>query len=501
MGNTEEMTQRTANHAPKAGTGSRQFSPTLWPLHFAAFLATFVFALANVAAPDIRTTLDADSVQLSLIVSAFAASFAAAIVVCGRLGDRFGRRRMFIGGMIALVITSVMVALSWNGASAVIVRTMQGVSAAAMMPQILALIQSNTTGSARARAISTFAAFSGVGTVAGQVLGGGIISLGGTELGWRSAFIVFALAAAVAAWAGRSLPMHAGEPGLRIDVAGALLLGVTIACFVTGLSLGPYEGWSVRSLSLLGLAVVFAVGFLVHQRYREIMSVSQPNSPVPLLGPTVLKNPAIFVGMIMAFAYFGGYGAFLYNFAQLTQIRLGQPAWESGVALAPFCLIFLLVSLVCHRITARIGGPATLLIGAGAQAIGLAGITMVTLAPLEAWELWVQVPMVPLAVGQALQFSPLVATVMAAVPGRLAGMTGGLISTMQQAGIAAGVAGLGAFYSLLATASDPIESFGVLSSAQIGLSFVFAVCALVLVRVNRGSGSHLAGAGSVESAR
>src|SRR5699024_8495425 len=154
----------------------------------------------------------------------------------------------------------------------------------------------------------------------------------------------------------------------------------------------------------------------------------------------VLRARPLAIGGVMAMVFFGGYGAWTFNYAVLTQSGRGEPAWLSGTVLVPFCVAFLLASLQYHRITARLGGPGTMLVGALLQGIGLVGVGLVSVVSDAGWEWWFQVPAVVLGVGQALQFGPLVSTVMAEVPERVGGLTGGLISTMQQTGIAAGVA-------------------------------------------------------------
>ncbi len=474
------MTSRTAD-STRTGAASAS-AASLWPLQLAAFLATFVFSLGNITSPQLRSALHADSAQLALIVSAYAAAFAAAIVLCGRIGDRVGRKRMFIWGMIAFVISSLCVAASLNVPMAIGARALQGFAAAMMMPQILSIIQTHTTGTARLRAVSAFGAFSGVGTVFGQVAGGGLISLGGPVWGWRLAFTVFAAACAVCALAAARLPADTGEPGLRLDITGAVLLAALLGSLVTGLALGPSQRWGVTPLALLSCAVLALIALALQQWRAEVRGRQ------PLLPPHVLRGPAIASGMVMAFTFFAGFGAFLYNFALLTQGAHHDAPWLSGLSLAPFALAFVVVSALSHRISATLGGAHTLLLGAVVQAIALAAIGALSLADPPRWEAWFQLPAVVLGAGQALQFAPLVATVMSGVPGRIAGLTGGLISTMQQTGIAVGVAVLGSIFQAFAGAgSTPSadHAFAVVCFIQIGLSAAFAAAALVLARRSR----------------
>lgn len=453
--------------------------PILWPLHLAALLSTFVFSLGSIAAPQMKESLGADDGQSALMVGIFAAAFASGIIYCGRLGDKFGRRRLFIIGMLGLAVCSVAVACAWNPGSAITARVAQGFAAAGMMPQILSIIQATVSGAARARAVGMYTAAAGVGTVAGQVIGGFLVSAGGPELGWRLAFAVFAVLCVLAGLNAFRLPFDGGNPRLRTDPAGAILLLTTLGGLIVALSLGPKAGWSTWCVALMVLAFVALIGLIVQQR------AAARGGGHPLLPPEVLRARPLVIGGGMAMVFFGGYGAWTFNYAVLTQSGRGDPAWMSGTVLVPFCLAFLMASLQYHRITARLGGPGTMLLGAALQGIGLIGVGLVSLVSDTAWEWWFQVPAVVLGVGQALQFGPLVSTVMAEVPERVGGLTGGLISTMQQTGIAAGVATIGAAYAWFQSLFTSTQAFGIVSIVQLVLVAGFAAGAVVLRRANR----------------
>lgn len=450
--------------------------PILWPLHLAALLSTFVFSLGSMTAPQMKESLGADDGQSALMVGIFAAAFASGIIFCGRLGDKFGRRRLFIIGMMGLAVCSVGVACAWSPGAAIAARVAQGFAAAAMMPQILSIIQSAVSGTDRIRAVGVYTAAAGVGTVAGQVIGGFLVSVGGPDLGWRLAFAVFAVLCVLAGLNAFRLPADGGKPQLQTDPVGALLLLTALGSLITGLSLGPKAGWPTWCVALLVLAVAALAGLVLQQR-----STARRGGQ-PLLPPDVLRARPLAIGGVMAMVFFGGYGAWTFNYAVLTQSGRGEPAWLSGTVLVPFCVAFLLASLQYHRITARLGGPGTMLVGALLQGIGLVGVGLVSVVSDAGWEWWFQVPAVVLGVGQALQFGPLVSTVMAEVPERVGGLTGGLISTMQQTGIAAGVATIGAAYTWFQSLVTPTQAFGIVSVGQVALVAAFAVGAVVLRR-------------------
>jgi MFS family permease len=458
--------------------------PILWPLHLAALLSTFVFSLGSMTAPQMKESLGADDGQSALMVGIFAAAFASGIIFCGRLGDKFGRRRLFIIGMMGLAVCSVGVACAWSPGAAIAARVAQGFAAAAMMPQILSIIQSAVSGTDRIRAVGVYTAAAGVGTVAGQVIGGFLVSAGGPDLGWRLAFAVFAVLCVLAGLNAFRLPADGGKTATA-DRPGRGLAAADRARQPDHRALAGTQG---------GVADLVR-GPVGRSRWRPSPGWSFNRGATarrggqPLLPPDVLRARPLATGGVMAMVFFGGYGAWTFNYAVLTQSGRGEPAWLSGTVLVPFCVAFLLASLQYHRITARLGGPGTMLVGALLQGIGLVGVGLVSVVSDAGWEWWFQVPAVVLGVGQALQFGPLVSTVMAEVPERVGGLTGGLISTMQQTGIAAGVATIGAAYTWFQSLVTPTQAFGIVSVGQVALVAAFAVGAVVLRRAAKSAAS------------
>lgn len=455
--------------------------PVLWPLHVGAFLATYMFSVSNVAIPAVKANLVTSDSTSALIVGLFSAAFAAGLILCGRIGDRFGRRRLFMLGTATLVVISVCVGLAPGSLTVLIARTAQGLAAAVMMPQILASFQHALTGSARLKAISLFGAFSGVGTVGGQVLGGGLISLFGDTWGWRAAFLSCGVVALAAFLGSLHLTESKSATTGPLDVAGSLLLGIGMISLVIGLSLGPVTGWLPLPLVLLITAGIALVAFAIWQH------IAEGSGRDPLIPPQVVRVPAAWIGMLMAFVFFAGFGTFLYNFALTTQTGHADPAYVSGLTLGAFAATFLLVSLLVPRVVRKLSGPGTMLLGTAMQIIGLLGIAGISDAFTAdtGWNLWFQLPALLLGAGQALQFGPLVGTVVGAVPDRVAGLSGGLIATMQQAGIALGVALLGALFHLFTLDFGYDEAFALACLAQILLSVIFGLGALYLLRVSR----------------
>ncbi|GGZ25167.1 hypothetical protein GCM10010300_80750 [Streptomyces olivaceoviridis] len=155
-----------------------------WSVCVAAFGATYTFSIGNVTGPRLGPELGASRGEVALVLAAFAVSFAAGLILAGRLGDRYGRRRLLGIGLLALALTSALAAAAPGLWLLIAARVLQGASSAIVMPQTLAIIQTLGSEPARARGLAAFTASSGVGTVAGQVVGGLVMGLGLPFAGW-----------------------------------------------------------------------------------------------------------------------------------------------------------------------------------------------------------------------------------------------------------------------------------------------------------------------------
>ena len=447
----------------------------LWPLHLAGFVATYIFSIGNVAAPDMARELRTDAATVTLSLGAFAACFAAGLIVAGRLGDRYGRHLLFAAGLAAGVVTSVASALAPTIVLLIAARCLQGVASAVVMPQILATIQSTRTGTDRLTAIAVFSASSGVGTAAGQVIGGALISANVLDLGWRLAFWSVAALTVLALVGARQMPRTRVPESGGVDLVGSVLAGGSLLALVAGLTLGPSRHWPLWSLGILVGALAGLGVFWAQQVRRE--RAGRPT----LTPPSVVTLPALRLGLLIALVFFGGFGAFMYDYALLTQTGLRLPPIVTGGALGLFAVAFALTSVNIGRFTARLG-ERTIQAGAAAQGVCLLLLAATVWADGRVEDAahllwWLQPVLLPLGVAQALIFAPLVSAVMHAVPHEVAGLTGGLVSTAQQAALALGVALVGTAYVAAAAAMGWVTAFAATLIAQAVLSVVLFLAA------------------------
>lgn len=459
-------------------------SPRVWPLYLATFLSTYVFAVANISVPGMQAALDLPGSRTTLVIGAYSVSFAAGLIICGRLGDTFGRRRLFRIGIAAILVCSVLTAFAPTIELLVLGRLLQGCAAALTTPQILSTVQATLTGAARSRAISGYSIFAGIGTVGGNIIGGAINSLFPVELGWRAAFLSIAVIAAVT-WAGTGYLRESRSPDPEgFDFPGSAIVAFALLCLITGLTnaaaLDPLDPFSTPGMLALtlGLLAASAVGFFVLRRHLLNRELSQRPSVLPL---HVITEPAVKIGMVLAALFFLMLSAFMYNFAVFTQQGLGWPPLKSGLSLLVLATSFVISSTFATRLLDSFG-PRILLVGSAFQATGFAVLAILAFADAQPFLLWYQLVGILIGGGQGLMFGPLISVVMNHVPNRVAGLTGGLIATTQQAGMGIGVATLSSLFTVLFTLLPPMDAFGWVLVVSVALSLLFGLIATRLVR-------------------
>uniref|UniRef100_UPI003FA3529D MFS transporter n=1 Tax=Streptomyces luteogriseus TaxID=68233 RepID=UPI003FA3529D len=263
----------TDSLAPRAVRSPAAPSPALGGLGLftvllAAALPLVDFFIVNVALPTIGTDLAAGESVLELVVAGYGVSYAVLLVLGGRLGDLFGRRRLFLVGMAAFGLTSLACGLAPGAWSLVAARVAQGASAAAMLPQVLATIQATTTGPRRAKAMGLYGATAGLAMVAGQILGGVLVAADIAGTGWRSVFLVnvpVVLAGLVPAF--RVVPETRSPRPEPVDVPGTFLLAASLLTLLVPLTEGRAAGWPLWTwLSLAAFPLVTAAFFAVERR-------------------------------------------------------------------------------------------------------------------------------------------------------------------------------------------------------------------------------------------
>lgn len=420
------------------------------------FLAGLDFFIVNVALPTIRRDLGASPAALGLVVAGYGTAYAVLLVLGGRLGDEYGRRRLFVVGLAAFTVTSLAAGLAPTTGVLLAARIMQGASAALMVPQTLATFRAVMTGTARGRAVALYTAAGGVSSIVGQLLGGLLVS----TLSWRAVFLVNVPVGLVALLSvRRAVPRSRSAVRVGADVRGTVAFAVALGALLVALAEGPASGWPWWTWIALGVSVVAGVVLVRWSVVAPCRGVS-PFLPVDLIrGATSMRR-----GLPTLVVFFVLFGTFMFAFSIVAQdgLRLGPLA--AGVAISPVMIAYVVSSARVPALLAR-SGRAVLVGGLVVEAAGLA----VVLAVLAwGWRTLVAIDpsgvrpgqvvlLVVLGVGlalvgcgQALGVGCLFRSVLSEVPEASAGVGGGVLVSAQQTAIALGVAGLGSCFSAVA---------------------------------------------------
>jgi EmrB/QacA subfamily drug resistance transporter len=437
-----------------------------------AFLAIADFFIVNVALPTISSDLHASAGTLELVVAGYGVAYALLLVLGGRLGDLFGRRRLFMTGMALFTVTSLACGLAPTDLALVAARIAQGAAAALMVPQVLATIQSATAGRQRARAIGFYGATAGIAAIVGQLAGGAIVTADLAGTGWRPIFLVnvpIGLVGLVLAW--RNVPATRSAEPARIDVPGTVLLGAAVLALLVPLTEGRALGWPAWAWVLLALLGPAVAGFALVERRLE------RRGGQPLVPPSLLRLAGMRRGLVIAIPFFAGFGAFMFVSAIALQEGAGLSALRSGLTLVPMALTFLVASLLTARLLGR-HGSNVLVAGAILQGIGLAGLAATLIMRWPDVDPLVLAPaMLVAGFGQGLLMSPLFGFILAGVPAERAGVGTGILTTTQQTALALGVATLGTLFLSVSGA----DGFGVRDGFIVVLAIQIAIAVVVAV--------------------
>ncbi len=386
------------------------------------FMALLDASVVNVAAPAIHASLHASGAGLQLVIAGYVITYAVLLVTGARLGDIIGHRTMFLFGVALFTLASLGCGLAGSTSVLVTLRFVQGAGAAAMIPQVLSLIQRSFPGPARARPMRLYAAVLAGGAVAGQVVGGLLVSADLRGSTWRPVFLL-------------------GEPGRGLDPAGLAILTPAVLALVLPLVLGQSEHWPAWGWACLAASTAGFAAFAVVERRLAAAGGS------PLIPGRVLRLPGVAIGVAALFAVLAVFGGFFFTLALHLQGGLGESALRAGLTFAPAGLAFALVSLNWQRIG---GSQLALIIGGfAANAAGLLALAFLLRGGRDGGA-WLYLATAVTGAGMAASFSPLMTDVLMRVPVADAADATGVIVTVNQLALVVGVATFGTLYLNLA---------------------------------------------------
>ena len=433
------------------------------------------FFIVNVALPVIQRSLHASSSSAQLVVSVYAAAYAVTLILGGRLGDIFGRKRVFIGGMAGFCCASAICGFAPSAGVLIVGRLLQGVTAAIMGPQSLASIHAIFPANEKSRALGLYGATFGLAAVVAQLLSGVLVSADLFGLGWRTVFLinvpVIALAVPAAVLFVRET--RSDRPD-RLDVAGALLLAAGLLTLVVPLIEGREHGWPWWCVAALMMSAPLLIAFWKLERHQERSDGS------PLIVPSLFASAGLRRSLAATF-FFYSITPFFLSFAVYEQAGLGRAPLDVGVAILPVGVGFLLGPLCSSSLSRRFGSSTA----AFGMSLELAGMMAgATLAWVDAPS-WLPLPLFLIGAGQGIALPALVRLNVDQVDTRWAGLAAGLVTATLQISAAVSTAVIGGlFFTLAPDGSDAQTVRGAFSATSVAIGIGLALAA-VLSRKSR----------------
>jgi MFS transporter, DHA2 family, methylenomycin A resistance protein len=382
--------------------------------------------IVNTALNSIGTSLGGGVSELQWVVSAYTIAFAAFILTAGALGDRIGAKRVFMAGFAIFTAASVGCALAPNAALLIAARAVQGLGAAILVPNSLALLShAYPDDKARGRAVGIWAAGASLALTAGPLVGGGLIAL----VGWRSIFLVnlpIGLAGLWLSW--RYADETTRTPQRQIDLPGQSAAIATLGCLAGAIIEGGTLGWSN------GFVIA---GFVASAALAVLFVWQESRAPQPMLPLSLFKHRLFaltsLVGLLVNVAFYG----LIFVFSLYFQRVNGLSPFATGLAFLPMMGAVLPVNLVAARIAERIGAPETIAAGASLAAAGC--LALLGIAPgTSYWAIGAQLTII--GAGLGLLVPPLTSTLLGSVEKSRSGIAAGVLNAVRQTGSVLGVA-------------------------------------------------------------
>jgi len=448
---------------------------TLAAVSLGVFMLLLDITIVVVALPDIQQSLGAELSELQWVIDAYALSLAAFLLTAGVIADRVGRRLVFAVGIVVFTLGSLLCGLAGDPTFLSISRAVQGVGGAIMFATSLALISTAYHGRERGTAFGIFGAVTGVAVAIGPVVGGAITS----GLSWRWIFLVnLPIGVLTLVVALRGVVESRDPRPRRLDWAGFVTFSSALGLLVFALIRSNEAGWgSVQVAGSLSAAVMLLLVFgIVEALQRE-----------PMFDLSLLRVPTFVGGLVAAFGISASLFSLLTYLVLYLQNLLGYSAIEAGVRFLPLTLAIFFTAAVAGRLSATV--PTRLLIGPGFVLIGIGLLLMHGIEVSSDWTALLA-GMIVSGIGAGLVNVPLASTAVAVVEPARAGMASGVNSTFRQAGIATGVAALGAIFAaaLPVGASGPAAAQGFVDGINdillVGalIAFAAAVASFTLIR-------------------
>jgi len=395
------------------------------------FMTLLDLTIVNIAIPSMIDALGASLDEVLWVVNSYVLVLAVLLITAGRLGDLRGQRTLFALGVAVFTVASLACGLAPNATVLIIFRAVQGLGAALLMPQTMAIVIATFPAERRGTALGVWGAVAGLATVAGPTLGGLLV----TVADWRWIFFVnIPIGVAVLVMTYAFIPDARLERQHRMDLIGVSIATASLFCLTFGLIEGQRFAWNGWILALFAVAAVLLVVFLVQQRSRQS---AEPLVPFSLFRD---RNFAL-LNVVSCLVSVGIIGFFLPLTIYLQSV-LGYSALKAGLILAPMSLVGMVLAPIAGKLSDRVGGKFLLMGGLALFAVGAGWMTVLAEVGTS-WPTFVPAVLV-LGVGFGGIFAPMATETMRSVPMHLAGAASGVNNTIRQVGSVVGSAAVGA---------------------------------------------------------
>ncbi|HEX3211570.1 MAG TPA: MFS transporter, partial [Actinomycetota bacterium] len=437
------MTSPTTTAEPGRAPGGAD--PRRWVALAVVLIAGFMqlvdISIVNVAIPSIQRDLDATYSQIQWVLAGYQLAFAVMLITGGRLGDIFGRKRLFMVGMTGFTLASALCGLAQSPSMLIASRVLQGLFGAVMFPQILSVIQVTFPPKERAGAFGLFGATIGLATITGPLVGGLLIEANLAGLEWRPIFLVnVPIGIAALAAATRFLAESKAPRALRLDLVGVAIVTAGLLLLVFPLVQGRDLDWPLWTFLSMAAAVPVLAGFAAYERRKKARDGS------PLVDPDLFRQRSFVPGLAVAGIFFMGIPAFFLMFSLWLQIGLGFSALHAGLTGVPFAVGSALASAASVRLVPTLG-RRILSVGSLLLVAGMGALIWTVDRYGGAVHSWQLLPaLLVCGLGLGCVIAPLVNVILAGIRGQDAGAASGVLTTVQQGGGAVGVALIGVIF-------------------------------------------------------
>lgn len=432
--------------------------------------------IVNVAGPALAEELKASASDLQWIIGGYALALGSGLILGGRLGDRYGRRNMFIFGLIGFTLASLACALAPTVLTLIVLRFIQGFLGAMLLPQGFGLIRESFPPQEFGKAFAAYGPAFGLGGILGPIIGGFLIQADIAGLGWRSVFLVnLPIGIAAVLLAVKYLPKSEADKTVKIDLLGSFLVIVASGLLVYPLIKGQEAGWPLWTyLMLVGSIAVFVL-------FAVIERATVKRGGTPLIDAQIFKKRAYTLGLAGLGLYFAGFTGIYLILTLFLQFGEKFTSAEAALGNIPIALGSAIGGTISGAFLAdKIGGRYTLQIGAFVQLVGVV-LMWFAVPTVENFNIWQMVPALVISgIGTGLIAAPIFDTILTTVEPNQSGSASGVLSAVQSVSSSIGVAIFGTVFFAYALVGQADDGFRNALLLQLVIVALFAAVSTVL---------------------